>query len=173
MSRNFKKKNNLSVLDKTLPSEDREGLSLLDKRILNRLQEDIPFCEKPWGSIAGELRIKEDYLLKRIAFFKKKGIIRRISAIFAPGKINFVSTLIGVKAAPGNIARVVKEINSYPEVTHNYRRDGEYNIWFTLVAEKRERITRIIRRLKKNKGIEKMSEFPIVKLFKINVKFAA
>jgi len=126
-------------------------LSLNDRRILNRLQEDIPFEGRPWRSIAGELRMKEGNLLKKITFFKKTGIIRRISAIFSPRKINFVSTLVGVKAAPGNIGRIAEKINSYPEVTHNYRRDGEYNIWFTLVAENKARILHIMRRLKKNK----------------------
>lgn len=147
-------------------------LSAMDRRILNRLQEDIPFEEKPWRLIAGELGIKEDYLLERIAFFKKNGIIRRISAVFSPSKINFVSTLAAVKTAPGNIRQAVKKINSYPEVTHNYRRGGEYNIWFTLVARDKKRIARIMRRLKKDKDIEKISEFPAVKLFKINVKFS-
>ncbi len=147
------------------------SLSLLDRRILNRLQEDIPFEERPWRLVAEELGIKEDYLLKRIAFFKREGIIRRISAIFAPRKINFASTLVGAKSAPGSIAKAAKEINLYPEVTHNYRRSGEYDLWFTLVAKNKRRIAHIISCIKKNKNIEKLSEFPVVKLFKINVKF--
>ncbi len=149
------------------------NLSVLDKRILNRLQEDIPFIERPWKAVAGELYIEEGLLLKRIAFLKKKGIIRRISAVFSPRKVNFTSTLVAVKTTPGNIGRIAKKINSYPEVTHNYRRDGKYDLWFTLVARNRERIIHIMRQLKKNRYIENISEFPVVKLFKINVKFTA
>jgi len=148
------------------------NLSTLDRRILNRLQEDIPFAERPWKVIAGELNIKEELLLKRIAFFKKRGVVRRISAVFSPRKVNFASTLVAVKTTPGNIGRIAKKINSYPEVTHNYRRGGPYDLWFTLVARNNGRITHIIRQLKKNKDIEKISEFPTVKLFKINVKFS-
>ncbi len=143
----------------------------MDKRILNRLQEDIPFEKEPWVQIAKELNIEEDLLLKRIAFLKKRGIIRRISAVFSPGRINFVSTLAAVKAAPGKIGRAAKIINLYPEVTHNYRRLGPYDLWFTLVAKDKKRIAQIINRLKRNKNIERLSEFPVVKLFKINVKF--
>lgn len=146
-------------------------LSALDRRILNRLQEDIPFEKKPWGSIAGELKVREDYLLKRIAFFKKNGTIRRISAVFSPRKINFVSTLVGVKTAPGNIGRIAEKINSYPEVTHNYRRGGPYDLWFTLVAKNKRRIAGILNRLKEDKNVEGISQFPCVKLFKIDVKF--
>lgn len=149
------------------------NLSTLDKRILNRLQEDIPFVAKPWEVVAKELNINEDFLLDRITFFKKKGIIRRISAVFSPNKINFVSTLVAVKTAPGNVKRVAKEINFYPEVTHNYSRNGEYSIWFTLIASKKKRLAHIISELKKNKYIEKISEFPTVKSFKINVKFSS
>ncbi len=147
-------------------------LSPMDRRILNRLQEDIPFKERPWKIVAEELNIKEDLLLKKIAFFKRIGIVRRISAVFSPRKVNFASTLVAVKIAPGNIGRIAKKISSYSEVTHNYRRGGPYDLWFTLVARNKRRITHIIRRLKKNRDIEKISEFPTVKLFKINVKFS-
>ncbi|MDP3790927.1 MAG: Lrp/AsnC family transcriptional regulator [Candidatus Omnitrophota bacterium] len=149
----------------------KNRLSLLDRRILNRLQEDIPFVEKPWALIAQELGIKEDHLLGRVIFFKEKGIIRRISAVFSPRKINFTSTLAAVKVTPGNIGKIAKKINSYHEVTHNYRRTGEYDLWFTLVAKDKKRITHILRRLKMDKNIETISEFPMVKLFKIDVKF--
>lgn len=146
-------------------------LSLLDRRILNRLQEDIPFVERPWEVIAAKLKIKEDYLLKRTAFLKKQGIIRRISAIFSPRKISFVSTLVAAKIAPGCIDKVAKRINSYPEVTHNYRRSAEYNLWFTLIAQDTKRIAQITAGLKQDKNIKKISEFPATKIFKINVKF--
>src|SRR3989338_6826800 len=149
----------------------RDDLNALDKRILNRLQEDIPFEKRPWGIMAGELGITEDFIMERIAFFKKKGIIRRISSVFSPRKINFVSTLAAVKITPGNINRAVRKINSYHEVTHNYRRSGEYDLWFTLVAKNKKRIARIMRKLKKDKDILILSEFPAIKLFKINVRF--
>jgi DNA-binding Lrp family transcriptional regulator len=149
----------------------RKSMTTLDKRILNRLQEDIPFTENPWEKIAVELNISENSLLKRMAYFKKKGIIRRISAVFAPRKVNFVSTLVGVKAAPGKIKETAQKINSYPEVTHNYKRNAEYNLWCALVAKDKKRIAQILRSLRKDKNIRELTEFPMVKLFKINVKF--
>lgn len=146
-------------------------MNLLNKIILNRLQKDIPFVERPWKKIAEELNLKEDFLIKRIAILKKKGIIRRISANFTPQKIGCVSTLAAVRVVPGNIRKAVNRINSYPEVTHNYRREAGYNIWFALVAKNRKRIARIIEELKKDKHIAQVSEFPTIKLFKIDVNF--
>lgn len=151
----------------------RNKLSLLDRRILNRLQEDIPFVKRPWESIAAELKISEGLLLKRIAVLKRQGIIRRIAAVFTPGKVDFVSTLVGARVAPAQIEKIARKINSYLEVTHNYKRDAEYNLWFTLVAKNAERIKQILGQLKKYRGIEQLSEFPTKRLFKINVKFSA
>lgn len=152
---------------------NRSLLSKSDKRILNRLQEDIPFVSRPWEAVARQLNIKEDSLMKRIAYLKEQGIIRRISVVFAPREINFCSTLAAAKIAPKNIGKAVRKINSYPEVTHNYRRGAEYNLWFALVARNKKRIARIIAELKKDKNIEKIEEFPATKIYKINVKFSA
>ncbi len=143
----------------------------IDKRILNRIQEDLPFIARPWEAVAQELGITEESLLKRIAFLKKKGIIRRISAVFSPRKIGLVSTLVAVKAPLNEVSGLVRKINSYPEVTHNYKRNAEYNIWFTIVAKDTKRIAQIINQVKKNKAVKKISDFPAIKLFKIDVNF--
>ena len=146
-------------------------LSPLDKRILNRLQKDIPFVKRPWEAMAEELNIKEDLLLGRVGLLKKRGLIRRISAGFNPRKIGFVSTLVAAKIAPRDLDKVARKINYYPEVTHNYGRDSEYNLWFTLVAKDKRRISRIVNRLKRDKDIKGILELPAVKLFKIDVNF--
>jgi len=147
-------------------------MTKLDKCILNRLQQDLPFIKRPWSVIAGELGVEERFLLKRIDFLKKKGIIRRISAVFNPAQLGFVSTLVAIKTAPARIKQVARKLNSYPEVTHNYQRGAEYNLWFTLVAKDSKRIARILAELKKDKDIEEILNLPAIKLFKIEVNFA-
>ncbi len=148
-----------------------QKLTALDKRILNRIQRDIPFTARPWRKIAKGLKVSEPLLLKRITCLKKRGIIRRISATFAPRQIGYVSTLVAVKAAPSYIDAAARKINLYPEVTHNYKRNSEYNLWFTLVAKNRQKISRIIGRIKKDKRINGVLELPVVRLFKVDVNF--
>ncbi len=156
-------------MSRNLRKKDR--LSAVDRRILNRLQDDMPFTERPWEAMAKELNIEEDLLLKKVLSFKRRGIVRRISAVFSPRKVDFASTLAAVKIAPGRISQAARIINSYPEVTHNYRRGGEYDLWFALVAKDKRKISRILNRIRRDRDIEKLSEFPVVKLFKINVRF--
>ncbi len=153
-------------------------LNLIDKRILNRLQKDIPFVKRPWKALAGELNIEEDVLLKRVDLLKKKGVIRRISAGFDPRRMGFASTLAAVKTGCRNINKVARKINLYPEVTHNYGRvplsrekAPGYNLWFTLVAKDKKRIAQIVERVRKDGDIKGILELPAVKLFKIDVNF--
>lgn len=143
----------------------------MDKSILNRLQKDIPFVRRPWKALAAELNIEEGVLIKRIDLLRKKGVIRRISAGFDPRRIGFASTLVAVKTGPRDIDKVARKINIYPEVTHNYGRDSEYNLWFTLVAKDKKRIAQIVKRVKKDKNIKGMLALPAVRLFKIDVNF--
>ncbi|MDO8663108.1 MAG: AsnC family transcriptional regulator [Candidatus Omnitrophota bacterium] len=146
-------------------------LNALDKRILNRLQEDIEFVATPWKAMAGDLGIAEQLLLERIKALKKKGIIRRISATFNTLKIGFASTLVAVKAAPSKVDQVAQRINAYKEVTHNYKRNARYNLWFTLVAKDKHSISRIIKQIKQDQTIDQLLDLPATKLFKIDVKF--
>ena len=41
--------------------------------------------------------------------------------------------LIGMKVQPNNIAEVAEELQHIDEITHNYSREGELNLWFTLI----------------------------------------
>lgn len=148
-----------------------QKLTALDKRILNRIQQDIPFTTRPWRKIAKSLQVSELLLLERIEFLKKKGIIRRISATFNPRKVGYVSTLVAIKVAPSDIDQAARKLNSYPEVTHNYKRGSEYNLWFTLVAKNRQTINRIITQIRQDKRINGILELPAVRLFKVDVNF--
>ena len=47
-------------------------------------------------------------------------------------KIGFYSTLCAVQVPEDKIEAVAAVINQLPGVTHNYLRDHDYNIWFTL-----------------------------------------
>jgi len=147
----------------------RYSLKAIDKIIINRLQQGIPFISKPWEALAKEIKLNEGQLLRKIAFLKKNGFIRRISANFSPAMIGFASTLIAAHVANDDIKSAVEKINSYPEVTHNYARNAKYNLWFTLVAKDQDRIEQIKAELKRNKEFKKILDLPAQKMFKVDV----
>ena len=47
----------------------------------------------------------------------------------------------------GKIKEFVSVVNGYPGVTHNYEREGNYNIWFTLIAPSEKKVHQILKQI--------------------------
>ncbi len=145
----------------------------IDKLILNKVQTEFSFTERPFEELGKQLGLEEGEVLKRIKALKSEGIIRRIGASFDSKRLGFKSTLCAIKSPEERIDEVAETINEYPEVTHNYLRNHAYNIWFTLIAPSRERIYQILEEITQKTGISDIREMPAKRMFKIgvNLKF--
>lgn len=146
-------------------------LNTIDRAILNRIQSDFPMTSRPYMSVADEVGISEDDVLKRLARLKEKGIIRRIGGNFVPNKLGFVSTLCAAKVPEDMIESFAKVVNRYPGVTHNYLRDNKYNIWFTFIAPSMEEIEANLESISKETEISDIINLPATKVFKIKAHF--
>ena len=104
----------------------------IDKKILNILQKEFPLEERPFYAIAEKCGISEEEALSRIQKMKDEGIIRRIGAVFDGAKLGRVSTLCAARVPQDKLEKFVNAVNVSKGVTHNYLRDNEYNVWFTL-----------------------------------------
>jgi DNA-binding Lrp family transcriptional regulator len=142
-----------------------------DKAILNRIQSDFPITPRPYLAIADELGLTEAEILQRIARLKESGVIRRIGGNFAPEKLGFVSTLCAAEVPAEKIKRFTQIVNRYPGVTHNYRRDNLFNIWFTFIAPSMEEINANLKQIAKETGIKNIINLPATKVFKIRAQF--
>lgn len=143
-------------------------LSPLDRKILNILQQNYPVCVNPYESMARKLEIPEDELLQRLAAMKEAGIIRRIGGIIESKAIGYYSTLCTCRADNDRVEEIAALINEQPGVTHNYLRDHEYNLWFTLTSESRQKSDEIINALESRTGVKILS-MPTDKVYKIRV----
>jgi DNA-binding Lrp family transcriptional regulator len=106
----------------------------LDYKILRELENDFPLNEKPYEFIADKLKISLDQLWKRLQDLTTNGVIRRMGASLDSRKIGFCSTLATIKVNENQVKRAAKIIGQFPEVTHSYLRNNEFNIWFTIIA---------------------------------------
>ena len=143
----------------------------IDRAILNRIQSDFPITTRPYLSIAQNLNLSEDQVIKRLKRFKKKGIIRRIGGNFVPEKLGFVSTLCAAKVSQDKIDRFAGAVNRYPGVTHNYRRDNTYNIWFTFIAQSMDEIKNNLENISQETGVKGIINLPATKMYKIKAHF--
>jgi DNA-binding Lrp family transcriptional regulator len=143
----------------------------IDRKILNLIQREFPICAEPFKVIGGKLGLGEEEVLERIRRLKTDEVIRRIGAVFDPKKLGFVSTLCAARVPEDRIRDFVDAVNSYTGVTHNYRRNHDYNIWFTFIAEGPEALERALGEIKAKTGVSDIISMPAKRTFKINATF--
>jgi DNA-binding Lrp family transcriptional regulator len=142
-----------------------------DRMILNEIQKKFPITHRPYLVLARKLNLKEREIVERVQKLKDVGIIRRIGASFSAKSVGFSSTLCAAKVPESKIEEFVSVVNTYPGVTHNYEREGEFNIWFTLIAPSRKRIEQILTQISRKTGVKNILDLPALKTFKISVDF--
>ena len=145
----------------------------LDCRILKALQNDFPLSEKPYEIIANRLQIPCDQLWDRIQRLIAEGVIRRIGASLDSRKLGFCSTLAAVSCKADLVEQASEIIGRFPEVTHSYLRNDNFNIWFTIIATDKDRIEYILEQIRTSLSLEssKVLNLPIKNLFKLNARF--
>lgn len=143
----------------------------IDKKILNILQKEFPLTEQPFFVVAEKCGISEEEVINRVQRLKKEGIIRRIGAVFDSAKLGRVSTLCAARVPEEKLEEFVNTVNAYSGVTHNYRRNNDYNVWFTVNAANRKEIALFLSQLKKKTGIKDILDMRAVRTFKIDASF--
>lgn len=146
-------------------------LTNFDKSLLNLLQGNLPVCSRPFAAMAEKLGTDEETVLQKIRDLKAAGYLRRIGTFFDSNKLGYGGTLVALKVEPSEIKTVAEVVNKYPGATHNYEREGKYNLWFTLLTPSQESETKILSEIKSVRGVEEMLKLKSNKKYKINVQF--
>ena len=144
-----------------------------DCRILEELQNNFPLCESPYEIMAKRLQIPCEELQERIKTLTNEGIIRRIGVSLDSRKLGFCSTLAAISCKAVYIDEAAKTIGQFPEVTHSYLRNDNFNIWFTLIAIDDERIESILEQIRTSLSLthSQVLNLPMKRLFKLNARF--
>ena len=71
---------------------------------------------------------------------------------------------------PDKLEHVAHQINKHPGVSHNYEREHEFNLWFTLAVPPGTDLEKELEKFSKLDGIKKTRMLPTLQLFKIGVK---
>ncbi len=146
----------------------------LDLRILDALQQDIPLVARPWAALADRLGISEQLLLERIRHLHATGVVRGISPVIESSALGITAaTLVALPVPEERIRETAGLISRYPEVSHNFRRDNRYSLWFTLSAGNSEVLEATLEEILKKTGFsrDEILDLPTVKKIKIDVRF--
>ncbi|MEO7197738.1 MAG: Lrp/AsnC family transcriptional regulator, partial [Solirubrobacterales bacterium] len=98
-------------------------------------------------------------------------IIREITPIFDTRALGYASMLVAAKVDPEYPHRAAKIINSHPGVSHNYLRDHEFNLWFTIATPPDSvlGLQGTLDVLQELTGAESIRQLPTLIMFKINM----
>lgn len=147
-------------------------LTDFDKELLNLIQTRLPLESRPFASVAKWLEVDENTVIERLVWLKDHGYIRRFGAFFDSACLGYVSTLAAAKVRPEMMDDVAQAVNAYPGVTHNYERDGEYNLWFTLLTSDQMEQDQILAAIGSLPGVDALLSLPAIEKYKVSVAFS-
>jgi siroheme decarboxylase len=143
----------------------------LDKRLLNLMQGKFPIAERPYQHVAAEAGIEEREAMSRVSRLLDERIIRQVTPIYDTRALGYSSMLVAAKVDPEHPWRAANVINEHPGVSHNYLRNHEFNIWFTIATEPDSKLglDGTLKALAEEAGAESVRQLPTLKLFKIRM----
>jgi siroheme decarboxylase len=146
-------------------------LTELDKRLLNLMQGSFPIARCPYEDVAAKAGISEAKAIARVQELIEARIIRQVTPIFDTRALGYSSMLVAAKVDPENPWRAANVINAHPGVSHNYLRNHEFNIWFTIATEPGSPLglDRTLEVLAREADAESIRQLPTLRLFKIRM----
>lgn len=146
-------------------------MDLVDRKILNVIQTRFPLMEKPFAAVGEEIGIPESEVIERVADMKSKNVVRQISAIFDTRRLGYKTTLVAMRLPADELDAAAQVINEHPGVSHNYARNGHFNLWFTLAVPPYEDLAESVEAMAQRTNAETYRLMPTIKFFKIGVNF--
>ena len=146
-------------------------LDLVNRRLLNVLQSSFPLVEEPFCAIGRELGIRGSEAIERVKALKAQGVLREISAIFDTRRLGYRSTLVAMRIPPARLDAAAQTIGKLSGVSHNYARNGPFNLWFTLAVPSSVSLERTVDGLAQRTEARGYHLLPAIRTFKIGVNF--
>jgi DNA-binding Lrp family transcriptional regulator len=139
-----------------------------DRELLGALQGEIPLVSTPFAFVGQSIDMSEKEVIKRTERLRREGVIRHLAAQFDPRALGYRSCLVAARVAPGRVDEAAASINAHPGVTQNYRRNNDFNLWFTIFCspESKLGLDRTIELLGREADCDTVRPLPTLKLYK-------
>jgi DNA-binding Lrp family transcriptional regulator len=150
------------------------ALEDLDRRLLNLMQGSFPIAERPYRDVAraaGVAGFGEADAIARVERLLGQRIIRQVTPIFDTRALGYSSMLVAAKVDARYPHRAAQVINAHPGVSHNYLRNHDFNLWFTIATEPDSRLglDGTLEILARESGASSVRQLPTLRLFKIRM----
>jgi len=153
----------------------KEGAAIalddLDRRLLNLMQGSFPIAPRPYDTVAAAAGCTVAETLARVRRLLDERIIRQVTPIYDTRALGYASMLVAAKVDPEHPWRAARIVNSHPGVSHNYLRNHEFNMWFTIAVERESQLglDGTLDVLAALTGAQSIRQLPTLQLFKIRM----
>jgi siroheme decarboxylase len=143
----------------------------LDRRLLNLMQGSFPIEPRPYERVGRLAEISAEQAMARVQRLLDERIIRQVTPIFDTRALGYSSMLVAARVDPDNPHPAARAINAHPGVSHNYLRNHEFNIWFTVAVppDSALGLDGTLEVLARESGASSIRQLPTLKLFKIRM----
>ena len=153
------------------PTGDQPAPPSPRDQLLNRIQRDIPIVQRPYAVIGQEVGLSEAEALAILREVKAEGVLRQVSAIFDTRTLGYQSSLVAAVHDADQLDAGAKIVNGHPGVSHNYRRNHDFNLWYTIAVPPESDLEAHVQKLHELSGAKLTRLMPTLHLFKIGVEF--
>jgi DNA-binding Lrp family transcriptional regulator len=139
-----------------------------DRELLNALQNEIPLVTTPFAVLGQLIDMSEKEVIKRTERFRSEGLIRQISALLDGRLLGYRTALVAAKVSEERLEQAAAVISAHPGVSQNYRRNHDFNLWFTLSVGPSSRLSleRTAALLGEEGGCDEVRLLPTLRLLK-------
>ncbi len=151
------------------PRAPRHEFDETSLKLLDLMQDHYPLVARPYAALGEQIGISEADVLARLTEARAAGVIRQICGIYDTKALGYSSALVAMSVPPERLARAARVINAHPGVSHNYKRNHDFNVWFTIAMPPGVDLDPVIQRLHDLAGATSTRPMPTLHLFKIAV----
>ncbi|NMG28224.1 Lrp/AsnC family transcriptional regulator [Aromatoleum evansii] len=135
------------------PAEAPAVLDDIDRALINALQGDFPLSRQPFAEVGLRLGLPQETVLARVQRLLDARVLTRFGPMFQIERIGGAFCLAAMSVSEAAFEHVAAQVNGFPEVAHNYRREHALNMWFVLATELPDGIAECARRIEAATGL--------------------
>ncbi|HLG01318.1 MAG TPA: Lrp/AsnC family transcriptional regulator [Acidimicrobiia bacterium] len=145
-------------------------LTAADQELLNAVQWDFPLVARPYAALGERLGMSEADVMAGVQRVKDSEVLRQLSAIFDTRTLGYGSSLVAARVGDDRVDEAAAVINDHPGVSHNYKRNHAFNLWYTVAVPPGQVLQDHVDVLHRESGAEVTRVLPTLTLYKIGVK---
>jgi siroheme decarboxylase len=160
--------NRVYLIDTSVTEESMQDIDQRDRELLSALLGEISLASTPFAIIGQMIDMSEKEVIKRTERLKREGLVKQIAAQFDMHALGYHSSVVAARVAPERIDEAAAVVNAHPGVTQNYRRNHDFNLWFTIAVGPSSKLglDRTIEILGDEADCEVVRPLPTLKAFK-------